>query len=171
MLNFNEKKAIETKMYQVVIGNHVVKMSEADTQTIINTICEMGYSFSETKARAKSEPKSKKSQPLAEAPVDVEAKKAAKKHNDRLRLESLGKKVWDDDVCTIIFTKDGDYRLYITTPIKKVRVAVKMSAKEYNAKWTGNYDKGEIHWTFPSRKEAEEFAKARKEYDSKKERA
>lgn len=167
MLNFNEMNKKEEAMYLISIGNHTVKMSESDTQTIINAIVEMGYSFTETK-QAKSQPKSeKKSQPLQESPKDESAKKTAKKHLEQLKINASGTKCFESDTCTVVYTDDAKYRLYITTPIKAVRYAIKCSAKECGCKYTGDYSdkntKGEVHWTFNDEFAADKFIKAQME--------
>ena len=78
----------------------------------------------------------------------------------------VGKVLWQEDFCTVT-NADKQYRLYITCPVKgekgkKIRYAIKASAKECGAKWAGNYDAHEIFWAFPSKAKADEYIKARK---------
>ena len=163
MLNFNYENKAE-KMYQISIGNHKVNMSESDTQKIIDIISGMGYTFSETKSQAKSQPKS---QPLQESADDQSAKKAAQKHLEQLKINAAGTKVFESDTCTVVATDDAKFRLYITTPIKAVRYAIKCAAKDCGCKYTGDYSQknpnGEVHWTFNDEFAADKFIKAQME--------
>ncbi len=167
MLNFTTTTKNDEKMYKIIIGSHEVKMSESDTQTIINAIVEMGYSFTETKSQAKSEQKQPKSQPIQESANDQSAKKAAQKHLEQLKINAAGTKCFESDTCTVVATDDARFRLYITTPIKAVRYAIKCAAKECGCKYTGDYsDKnpnGEVHWTFNDEFAADKFIKAQME--------
>ena len=84
-----------------------------------------------------------------------------------------GKKLYQDDFTTVLNPKDTkEYRLYINCPIagekgKKVRYAIKASAKDLGAKFGGNPDTKDFFWVFPTKKAAEEFIKARKNYNKK----
>lgn len=92
------------------------------------------------------------------------------------KVETIpGKPMWQEDFCTVT-TVDVDgkkqYRLYITCPVggekgKKIRTAIKLSAKDMGAKFAGNYDAGEIFWAFPSKAKADEYVKSRKAYAKK----
>lgn len=81
-------------------------------------------------------------------------------------VPSTAKKLWQDDVVTV-GDDDGKIRVWITTFSKAARYQAKMEAKKYGATWTGNVDKGIIHWTFPTKKAATEFIKARKDWAAK----
>ena len=84
-----------------------------------------------------------------------------------------GKKLYQDDFTTVLNPTDTkEYRLYINCPIagekgKKVRYAIKASAKDLGAKFGGNPDTKDFFWVFPTKKAAEEFIKARKSYNKK----
>jgi hypothetical protein len=85
-------------------------------------------------------------------------------------LSMVGDKKWQEDFCTVTYVKANNrYRLYITCPVKgdkgkKIRYAIKASAKELGAKFAGDFDKKDIYWEFPTKKSAEEYIKGRKAY-------
>ena len=83
----------------------------------------------------------------------------------------VGKKLWQETFLTVS-EENGDCRLYITCFVKgekgeKIRYAIKSEAKKYGARWTGDIKKSIIHWTFPSKQDAEKFIEARKNYNKK----
>lgn len=82
-----------------------------------------------------------------------------------------GKKMWEEDFCTVTYV-DGKYRLYIHCPVQGtkgqfIRDAIKKSAKDYTAKFSGDYSKKIFHWTFESNDGAKTFIDGRKEYAKK----
>ena len=107
----------------------------------------------------------------ASAPVKNRKPLIIPDETTRKEQEIVGKKIYQEDFLTISEV-DGKYRLYITCPLggekgKKIRYAIKATAKEAGAKFAGNYDAGEIFWEFSTKKAAQEYVKARKEYAKK----
>lgn len=83
-----------------------------------------------------------------------------------------GSKVWQEDFCTV--TKaNGEFRLYITCPVKgekgeKIRYAIKNSAKkDFGAKFGGDFNSGKIYWVFPNAEMTAKYINSRKEYAQK----
>ena len=113
---------------------------------------------------------------MANAPVSAPKKPMATLHVEDAPSKKVevipGKPIWQEDFCSVNEVDvDGkkQYRLYITCPVggekgKKIRTAIKLSAKDMGAKFAGNYDAGEIFWAFPSKAKATEYVKSRKEY-------
>lgn len=85
--------------------------------------------------------------------------------------DTEGKVLYKDDACVVTDCSDGDakdYRLYITTPIKKVRAGIKMSAKnDFGTTFGGDFDKGILFWNFPNKTKAQAFIKAQKARNTK----
>lgn len=95
-----------------------------------------------------------------------------------------GKSYWTEDMLSVREVElDGkkSYIVYLTVPQniwKKDEKTGKMKniagwlrdklkdefKKEYEAKFAGNYDDNEFFWAFPSKKKADEYVKARKEW-------
>lgn len=90
-----------------------------------------------------------------------------------------GKYMYQGSFCTVTDCtgkdKAPDYRIYIHCPIpgkkgQNIRNGIKYSAVEkYGAKWAGDYEKSIFFWAFPSKKNADAFIKAEKEYAKKRE--
>lgn len=81
-------------------------------------------------------------------------------------IPETAKKIWQDNVVTVV-NDDKNYRIYISSFSSKARYQAKEEAKSFGAKWTGDRNKGIIHWTFPTKKAADDFIKARKEWAAK----
>lgn len=95
-----------------------------------------------------------------------------------------GKSYWTEDMLSVREVElDGkkSYIVYLTVPQciwKKDEKTGKMKniagwlrdklkdefKKEYDAKFAGSYDDNEFFWAFPSKKKADEYIKARKEW-------
>lgn len=146
MVNFNSNVAKMVIDNTVVINNQITYTLTDDEVTKVNDIIKGLISS-----------RNSQSAPTT-APVASVAKKS----------EIVGKKVYTEDFLTVT-DNNGEYRLYITCPVKgdkgkKIRTAIKLSAKEYGTKFAGNYDAGEIYWTFNTKTAANKFIKARKDY-------
>ena len=77
-----------------------------------------------------------------------------------------GKKMYQGDFITVTEV-DSKVRVYLHCPVKgekgdKVRYALKKGFKDAGAKWSGDYKAGEFHWTFPTKKAAQDYIKAEK---------
>ena len=81
-----------------------------------------------------------------------------------------GTPVWQEDFVTVTLIKGIGYRVYIHCPLSKerhgeyIREKIKQSAKSFGAKFSGNYDAKEFHWTFQNRDDAMKFIESRKQY-------
>lgn len=83
-----------------------------------------------------------------------------------------GTKMFQGDFITVTEV-DGKVRVYLHCPVKgdkgdKIRYALKKGFKDAGAKWSGNYKAGEFHWTFATKKQAQEYIKAEKARANKK---
>lgn len=86
-----------------------------------------------------------------------------------------GKKMYQADFITVTEV-DGKVRVYLHCPVKgekgeKVRYALKKGFKDAGAKWSGDYKAGEFHWTFQTKKQAQDYIKAEKQRASQKAKA
>ena len=81
-------------------------------------------------------------------------------------VPSTTKKLWQDDVVTV-GEDDGKIRVWITTFSKKARYQAKEEAKSFGAVWSGDLNKGIVHWTFAKNADAQKFIKARKDWAAK----
>ena len=77
-----------------------------------------------------------------------------------------GKKMYQADFITVTEV-DGKVRVYLHCPVKgekgeKVRYALKKGFKDAGAKWSGDFKAGEFHWTFQTKKQAQDYIKAEK---------
>lgn len=155
MLNLT---AIESLNEIAINGVVIAHLNDADAQRILDIV--RAYASGTTVSTPVSKPVAKA--PQRELHMPEEATTSVEK--------PVGKPVWQEDFLTVTCTDDKQYRLYVTCPVggekgKKIRYAIKASAKEHGAKFAGNYDTKEIFWAFPTKKSADEFIKARKAYN------
>lgn len=79
-----------------------------------------------------------------------------------------GKKLWQENFVTVLqVAADNSIRVYMDCPIggdkgKFVREKIKSEFKSFGAKWSGDLEKNEVHWTFGSEDEAKKYIAARK---------
>lgn len=129
----------------------------------LNTLLTLAQSMGNTPAPVKS------NEPALHMPEE--------KAPNKPEISMVGKKVWTEDFCTVTYNKANNrYRLYITCPVKgekgkKIRYAIKASAKDLGAKFAGNYDTKDIYWEFPTKAAAEKYIKARKTYEAEQKKA
>lgn len=156
MLNFTST-ATATE-YTVSIEGHSWVASEKDVQEIINFLNRVG------KRTAVSAPE----RTVSDAPSTSKEVLHVTDEKERKPLQIVGEKVWQEDFLTVV-NDGGAFRVYIHCPIggkkgKAVRYAIKSSASELGAKFSGDYDKGIFHWTFPSKEAADKFVQSRKDW-------
>lgn len=157
MLNFSAT-ATATE-YTVTIEGHSWTASEKDVQEIINFLNRVGKRNAGSTVATVS---NSASAPKKDVVLHMEDEK------ERKPLQIVGEKVWQEDFLTVV-NDGGAYRVYIHCPIggkkgKGIRYAIKASASELGAKFSGDYDKGIFHWTFPSKDAAEKFVQSRKDW-------
>jgi len=109
---------------------------------------------------------SKKSEPLPEKKSEKKSKKSelhlpAEKTEER---PIKGEKIWQEDLLTVV-NDDGKFRLYIHSRNKKVRYAIKCSAGDFGAVWSGDHNKNIYHWTFEDEDHARQFIQSRKDWN------
>ena len=160
MLNLTNAQALADNVI-VINGVEIARLTDTDAQRVLDVI------------------RGLQSNAHVSTPVSAPVKPTAKLHIEETptkKAETIpGKPMWQEDFCTVAEVDvDGkkQYRLYITCPVggekgKKIRTAIKLSAKDMGAKFAGNYDAGEIFWAFPSKAKASEYVKSRKEYAKK----
>lgn len=144
-LNFNSTPASE-KMYTITIEGHEWKLSETDTQKIIDILNGMS---SMTSAKQKS----------VGSQLHMEPEKPTKRVIE-------GKKIWQENFIDVV-DDNGSYRVYMNCPIggskgKFIRDKIKAEFKSFGAKWSGDIDKNIIHWTFDNKGQADNYIAARK---------
>lgn len=159
MLNLNNNQ-IEADNRIVINGVEIGKLNDTDAQKVIDIIRGM---MSSTAPSPKPVVATTKTLHIED---DVTPKKP---------FVVPGKQIYSETFVTVT-NIDKEYRVYIHCPLggekgKKVRYAIKASAKEYGAKCNPIYgdtkDLADLYWIFPSKKQADLFVKARKEYTSK----
>lgn len=144
MLNLNSKNVADNSI--VINGVEVAKLNDLNTQKLLDII--KGMTQSNAVVQYEEEHKTT---------VSIEE-----------QLKSEGKKIqWTEDFLTV-----ADNTLYLHCMVKgdkgdKIRYAIKRSAKDFGATWSGDYDAKKFTWTFKDAKSAQAFIKARKEYAKK----
>lgn len=157
MLNFTS--TANATDYVVTIEGHSWTASEKDVQEIINFLNRVGK---RTTASAPARTVSNA------APSTSKEVLHMADESERKPLQIVGEKIWQEDFLTVV-NDGGAYRVYIHCPIggkkgKGIRYAIKASATELGAKFSGDYDKGIFHWTFPSKEAADKFVQSRKDW-------
>lgn len=146
-LNFNSTPA-SRKMYTISIEGHEWRLNEANTQKVIDILNGMSSQASSSKKPVDNqlhmEPDKKSRKPLPD-----------------------GKKIWQESFVTVLQLPDGTIRVYMECPIAGdkgdyIRKRIKDEFKSFGARWSGDFDKNEIHWTFQTEDQAKKYIAARK---------
>jgi hypothetical protein len=163
MLNLNLASAPVLDNIIAINGVEIARLDDTNAQKILDIVRGMVNA------------------PVASTPVTAPVKPTVLAPDKQLHLPDEkptasttvpGKPMWQEDFVTVTSVDvDGkkQYRLYINCPIggekgKKMRYALKASAKELGAKFAGDYDAKDLFWAFPNKAKADEYIKARKAY-------
>lgn len=94
---------------------------------------------------------------------------AEKKATQSTTVAYPGTPVWQENFVTVTLVKGIGYRVYLHCPIagdkgKYLRDKIKAEFKSYGAKFSGNFEKKEIHWTFQNAEDAKKYIQSRKDW-------
>lgn len=94
---------------------------------------------------------------------------AEKKATQSTSVAYPGTPVWQENFVTVCHIPSVGYRVYLHCPIagdkgKFLRDKIKAEFKSYGAKFSGNFDTKDIHWTFKSAEDAKKYIQARKDW-------
>ena len=163
MLKFNENQVIADN---TVVINGVKKYNLTDNQTkqLILILDKMINTAAVENTVSAPEPKVE-DKVTEYHPVEDKPEKAP----------IPGKKMYQADFITVTEV-DGKVRVYLHCPVKgekgeKVRYALKKGFKDAGAKWSGDFKAGEFHWTFQTKKQAQDYIKAEKQRASQRAKA